>query len=631
MSTVMRFPFNEPDGVLPSDATGNLGDLRAEAGIVAPARVSAWTGFGRRFRQANSNALFAADQSDLGTLLLRDVTVRGLLSLTLDGAVGAQVILSRGTNDGTLADRYCYGLEVEEQAGNPGFVEVRMFWHDSAGALKKQPAGVFKHAGDGAEIMLTATRRWEATDRVVCRYYVGPEQIAELVTTDGDIAGGTTGKTSVGAKKSAGVWSSFFNGDIDELEVLAKELSPEEIREDWNRMTVHQPAGVATFKALAPRGILWTQNDGNDIGKLVKIAGQALGFGAATTERLRSLFLPDRATLERIGRWEKICGLSPKPNDSLDVRRARVVSYLAREEGMSLPAMRTCFAEIIDLEADDVQILEFTNAVTDDFATLDPLRWLVGSSGTWAIDTNQLKVTALGGADLRFDPLKTMNFCHVRSVLHQTGGRFIAGIKLAQYWTNLPANTIAGLFLYNRRSNDSVWFGVKNVAGNRRIGYQILANGVLGAFVDLAASPDVPLWVRVRPRSSAIIGNASTMSFEYSTVGPTLGFTAVDVTTNTFGTEWVGAAAMCTDAALAANLDVRFDEFRMLALEGDRVFHWYVYRDPGLPGDPDMAGAHLLATKVKPAHTYASAITSKSVLCDDPIDGLCDRGPMGAV
>jgi hypothetical protein len=631
MSTVMRFPFNEPEGVLPSDATGNLNDLRAEAGITAPTRVSMWTGFGRRFRQADTNALFAGDASELGTMLLRNVTVRALLSLTLTGAAGPQVILSRGTNDGALADRYCYGLELEEQAGNPGFVEVRMFWHDSTGALKKQPAGVFKHAGDGEEFKLTATRRWEATDRVVCRYYIGDDMIAELVTADGDIAGGTTGKTSIGAKKSAGVWSSFFNGDIDELEVLAKELSPEEIREDWKRLTVYQPAGVVMFKGLAPRGIFWTLNDGNDIGKLVKIAGQALGFGMASTEKLRALFLPDRTVLERIGRWEKICGLAPRPNDSLDVRRARVVAYLAREEGLSLPAMRTTFAELLDLEADDVQILEFTNDVRDTFDTLDPLRWAVGDAGTWAIDTGQLKVTALAGVDLRFNPAATMNTCHVRSVLGQSGGRFIAAIKLASYWTNLPTNTIAGLFLYNRRSNDAVWFGVRNNSGVRRIGYQILAGNVLGAFVDLAASPDVPLWLRVRPRSTAAFGNASSMSFEYSTVGPSAGFVALDVTTNTFATEWCGAAAMCTDAALGANLDVRFDDFLAFALEGVRPFHWYAYRDPGLPGDPDMVGAHLLAHKVKPAHTYASAVTSKSVLCDDLVDGLCDRGPLGAI
>jgi hypothetical protein len=544
----------------------------------------------------------------------------------LTGAAGPQVILSRGTNDGTLADRVCYGLEVEEQAGNPGFVEARFFWHDNTGALKKQPAGVFKHPGDGQEFKLTATRRWEATDRVVCRYYVGDDMIAELVTADGDIAGGTTGKTSVGAKKSAGVWSSFFNGDIDELEVLAKELSPEEIREDWKRLTVYQPAGVEMFKGLAPRGIVWTRNDGNDIGKLVKIAGQALGFGIASIERLRSLFLPDRATLERIGRWEKICGLTPKPNDSLDVRRTRVVSYLAREEGFSLPAIREAFAELLDLDADDVQVLEFTNEVTDDFATLDPLRWHVGDVGTWAIDTHTLKVTELAGADLRWSLATTMKHCHVRASLGQIGGAFAVAGKLASYWTNLPANTIAGLFLFSRISNNAIWFGVKDVAGVRRIGYQIFADNVLGAFVDLAASPDVPLWVRARPAAAA-----GSTTFEYSTVGPNSGFVGVDVATGVGDVAWAGFAAMCTDAALGANLDVRFDDFRMIGFDALRTFYWYVYRDPGLPGEPDMIGAHLLARKLKPAHTLASAITSKTVVCDDPVDGLCDHGPCGAL
>jgi hypothetical protein len=60
-----------------------------------------------------------------------------------------------------------------------------------------------------------------------------------------------------------------------------------------------------------------------------------------------------------------------------------------------------------------------------------------------------------------------------------------------------------------------------------------------------------------------------------------------------------------------------------------RPYIWYAFRDPALNGRPDMIGADRLVKKIKPAYTYAAAISSKRVICDDPRDGICDLGPVG--
>ncbi|MBC7978056.1 MAG: hypothetical protein H7138_23995, partial [Myxococcales bacterium] len=69
MSAIVLVRFAESAKLQPSDTLGNLADLGTETGIVAPPRVSAWTGAGRRFVQASTHGLVAADLSGNGTLL----------------------------------------------------------------------------------------------------------------------------------------------------------------------------------------------------------------------------------------------------------------------------------------------------------------------------------------------------------------------------------------------------------------------------------------------------------------------------------------------------------------------------------------------------------------------------------
>jgi hypothetical protein len=628
--------FTEPDGVMPSDAMGNLQDLAGEAGAAAPSSVTCWSGPGRAFSSVAGNALIAADVAGRDTLLTREVTVQAIIALTLTDN-NVHTIIQRGVHDGTAGEAISYGLAVQQEAGHAGWVDIFWYWEDSAGVIHTEAVGTYQHPGDGQFVLLTATRRWEASNKVVCRYYVADQLLAEITTAHGDIAGGTTGHTTIGGKKAGGAWSQFFNGTIDELKVTGYEMSLEEIRQVWQRLTVHQPAGVEMFQGLAPPGAPWLLNPGNNIDRLVKIAGQSLGLPRAKAEELRAMWLPDGCSLATIARWEKVCGLSPRPRDSLDVRRARVVSYLSRLQGYSIPALQQAFSGPLALAPADVQILEFSNLITDGFTALSTERWRVGADGAWSIAAGELKVVVNAGSDIRWDP--TRSPCYVDTPLAQSGldpsahgfQQFVAQVKLSTYWANLPANAIVGLRLRNSRTQNSIWFGVKNVGGVRKLGYHIFADGVLGAFVTLVTpSLDQAYWLRISTPAGASL-NFSGLDFAYSTTGPTTGFTTVNVTTGIYDVEWAGVGAMCTDAATAANLQATFDDFLLYSGQGNRPFHWYAYRDPGLAGSPDMVGGELLALKMKPAHTYAGAIENKSVLCDDARDGLCDRGPMGAL
>jgi len=631
MSAVVLLRFNESGKLQPSDTLGNLADLGTEAGIVAPSRVTAWTGSGRRFLQAGVTGLIAPDVSGNGTLLQRDATIQALISLTLSGATGAQTIIARGLNDGTASERYAYGLELEQQAGSPGFVEVRWFWQDEGGAIKTQAPGVFRSPGDGVELMLTATRRWESTSRVVVRYYVADELIAELVSPDGSIAGGTTGRTTIGARKAAGAYGRHLNGVLDELLVTDNELSLEEIRHTWKRLTEYQPGGVETFAALTPPGSVWAKNLGNDVGKRVKIVGELLGLAVAGAEELRALLLPDAAPLELVERWEAICELSASPGDSLDVRRTRILSYLARDEGFHLAAVQAALAGPMALDAGLVQLLEFTNTITDDFSGgIAAERWFDGGGAVWSTVAGELHAFAPAGAFVRPESRATPFL-----LASAEPGRLYVAAKLGPgALSTLPIGAFYGLVLHNRAANDWLWFGIANLGGDPTVAYRTaVAGNAPGPYAPLDVPvTDGPSWIRIASPQRASGGGGAALTVSYSRTGPSDGFTDVAITSAVPSSwAWAGFAITSDFEPLPEAIAVSFDDFVLHNADSDRPYLWYAFRDPTVDGRPDMVGAQRLVQKLKPVYTHAAAVMSKSVRCDDPRDGLCDQGPLGAL
>lgn len=625
----LLFRFDEVDGVLPSDLQGNLDDLAPDIGnTAAPLSASCWTGPGRAFVAASSRALIAADLPGRDTLMQRDITIQLIVALpTGVGHVAHQTIIARGTHDGTAGEAYSYGLELFDwdAAGTYG---IRFFWEDVGGTIRTDAGVALVIPGNAQFFLVTATRRWDSSTAVVCRYYANELKLGETTSTHGDLAGGTTGHTTVGGRLNGGNWEEFLTATIDEMFVADFEMSFEEVREVYHRLAIHQPAGVAMFAGLTPVGSKWAADPGNRIGRLVKVAGQALGQSIAAAEELRALWLADAIPRETVGRLEKLLGLAPKPRDSLDTRRARCISYMSREEGYSIPAVQLALSEVLALDPADIEIVEFTNVITDNFATLEVERWLAGDVGTWALAGGGLQLTVPNGTDMRWEPTRAQSFIRTPMSLPSSG--FYVSARFGTY-ALLPVNTMCGIHIHNRRSNNTLWFGVyRDGGGTLHVGWASFVGNVMSAFTALAAAGAAPLWIRLEQRDAA----AATYRMSWSATGttPTSGFTTHDITIAFTDPEWAGFGAVSTDAALATDLTIRVDDFLLRTPNAmNRPNTWYAYRDPGLAGAPDMVGGKLLVKKVKPAHTYAAAIQNKSVLCDDPRDGCCDVGPMGAI
>lgn len=633
MSTVLLLRFEEPAGVQSADATGNLKDLWISAfggGLLAaePAVAIAWAGGGRTFDGA-ATALLNVDADDGNTLLQRDVSIVSLLSLTLTGMTDPMTVVARGCATAIDDEQaISYGLQLQAQPDFPGYVEVRMFWSASDGTRKLQPAGVFEHPGDGKEFMLTATRRWESSSRVVIRYLVNHELIAEVVSTDGDIGGDTTYYTVVGAELETDTGLvNFFKGTIDQLQVLDLEVSPQEVRQLWRRLTEHQPGGVETMIGLLPPGLdSLARNTASNEGRKIKVAGEALGFAVATTDDLRELWLPDQTTLVHMPRWEKLKGLTAKPRQSLDSRRERLLALFARQAGYSVPAIQIALAELFDQLAPDVEIVEFTNEFVDNFAgsSLNDARWLAGEVGAWIVASDHLELHIDSAEDLSWQK-PTGYPGHLRMSLDRGDDIVFMQAALVD-WGALPANAGVGIYMHDRRVHDLFWFGVYNNGAATKIAHRSVDHRTEGAFVELVDAPaGGPLWLRMRTDNNPA-GPKITVS--YSTDG--VAWTDTDVFTGLGERvlDWGGLLTIST-GAITADIDVIIDNYLAWCPGAVLPFCWYAYRDPALAGEVDLIGAHLVVQKVKPAHTHGAAIMSKELLADDPRDGLSDWVPVG--
>jgi hypothetical protein len=632
VTTVLLHFAEEADHFRPADAQGNLDTLGVETGLTMPAIASAYTGPGRNFVAASSRGLVAADISGRDTLETRDVTVEVITSIRASSvATWPRAVYVRGLGDGTAAERYSLGLELNKLTApaSPTHLEMRLFWMDSTGTIQTQPSGTFIAVGDDDFVYLAATRRWVSTTEVVCRYYVNGELLAEVTSANGDIAGATTGHTTIGCRKNGGTYGRFWDGIVDELAVRNYEMCQEEIQATWQRITVDQPAGVDLVTAMAPPGSGWGRDRSTRMGKLVRVAGTLFGYALARARELRANWLPDRTYLADLPRWERLYGIAPKALDSLDTRRARVVAFASRDNGYSPEQLQEVLLDPFDVvTTDDVDILEFTNRVDDDFATLELERWHTEPAANWTIVSGALRGERASGVDARFDAANRNPYRCIMP-LSSGEGRVVFLAKITAL--NVSADTLIGLHLFNWRSNNGLWVGLTPNAGvDYKLAYVSFKDGVQSALttlVDPVTSASLPNWIRIIKDPDV----AGRYVIGRSTIDALTGYTEVAVTGLMEDPEWAGFAVLGLDASGAGNNSMDFDEATIITPQGTRPFEWYAYRDPGIAGDPDILGANLLLRRLRPAHTHTAAITSHSVLCDDLDDGGCDRGPMGAL
>lgn len=632
VGNVALWRFDEiDDGIRPADSIGHVAELDNDGGLIPtpPALVDAALGRGRRFIAGDGCGYAAKDVVAGSTLLTRDMSIQVMLNWQL----GAQntyaefgTIYAHGKGDAP-AEYLSAGLElrVVNLAANVG--EIRWLWQDTAGTLHTQLGGHF-YPSATEYLLLTATRRWVSSGEVVLRYYLADQLLAEVTTVDGDIAGGTTGTTSIGTRYMPAfvAWRRFFDGTIDELRVVDYELTAEEIAGTWRRITVHQPSGYQLFKELHDPGFPISKDPGSRVQRETRMIGYGLGYAAAQAENLRNI-LPSRAYGSVLADWEDVTKQAPKPGDSVDTRRARVVARMRRTEGVSIPGVDAALSELVDTDVANLEIMAFDQTITDNFATLDPLRWWSDPSADWTIVGGALKVAAIAGDFTAYDNFK-------RNLMSVGGDGRGVQVLTKVTPTTLPTGGAGGIIVVDNVNRNAVVL-VLSKPGNYFVDVFTYTAGVQVAnpvHVDLGVGAPAAIWLHLNQQSGTGFGGGpSTGPFVagYSLTGPTTGYVYSAPFTHWITNQWAGHVFMAT-AVTAGASDVRFDDTQVRAPNGQRSFYFYVYRNPALPGRPDLVGANHIIRQLKQAHTWAAVITNKQTLCDDATTP-CDAGPLGGI
>lgn len=636
MKTVALWRFDEPASTTrPRDEVGNVADMGIEASIAAlPDVVDGVTGRARAFLPSGLRGMRAQDIVPGSTLLTRDVSIQAIMSwsLSLQNAHGKPGTMYARGRTTTTPELISAGLElrVVNVAANIG--ELRWFWQDAAGFLRTQTGGQFIAQGAGY-LLLTATRRWIDSTHVAIRYYIGDQLMADTISADGDIAGGTTGTTQIGARFVSAAFDRFLAGNIDELRVVDYELTAEEIAATYRRITYHQVRGYQLVREAHPLGFPISSDPGSRVQRETRLWGQVMGFAAAQADNVRDNALPDRAYGPKLEQWEGITKQPPRPGDSTEARRARVVSSIRNKAGVSIPGINTVISEVIATAVSNLEIMAFDQGFFDSMVGFSAERWHAdpGAGTSW---TSGGGARALAGAatDIRFLGHTASPWMTVRTgiaamplFVSGLGAHLLAKVTPAL----LPTSGEVGVYFADRVRNNFFLLGLRNNAGVFQIVTETFVAGVSSGAVVQAVSSLVPHWLHIFHQAKPHLETLTGITARWSTTSGTAGFSQVADLAFPAGFQWCGMYARGTAAALGGGgLDATFSGVLHRCPFGDRSLRFYVYRNPTLPGVPDLLAAHNLLQGIKQSHTQGTVITSKSILCDDPTTG-CDRGPMG--
>jgi len=623
---VVLLRFNETaTAIHPKDDAGSLNDLTKLSQITTfltvPAVVDAFTGRGRRFVALSHTGLGAKDATPGASLLTRDVTIQTILSWNAAVQTDIANVVSRGLNNGPAADQICYGLELVVTSTSTFTGTMRMFWED-VGSVIRTDAGVSITCPPNTFTLLTATRRWVSPTSVVVRYYIGDLLLGENVNVFGSIGGGTTGTFQVGTR-----WDStdalFFDGIIDEIMIVPRELTHEEVEATWLRLTLYQPLGHSLFVDMHDQGFPLSLDPSSDQALETRMIGHALGYAAAQIENFRANALPGRAYGSVLDDWETVTRPTPFPNHDIDTRRARVVARLRQRRGISIPGIGDALVGLLGgASIDDLEFIAFSNTIVDEFATIDPLRWDVTPAATWTAAGVGARSSRAAGT-FAFAADTTGGWRYMQLALSGGGKQAHAIAKLAM--TTPQANLEVGVFFAERAHGNFLLVGLRDVAGAFHIFTESFIAGVSQGAVDQATLGGNPaaLWLHVfQQTTDGLWAAAWSVTAE---AGP---FTLSPNITHPTVAHWTGVYMRTAGGATAGASQVDVDNFKVRDTFGTRPFNAYVFLDSALGFSPDVRGAQSVLESIKHAYTHVAFITKRAMLTDDPATGT-DLGPLG--
>jgi len=625
-TTAILLRFTEPEtAVLPSDIAEGLNDLTGDSGSTPALGLAtvgeALLGLGRVFD--TDYGLVGDEATSDQTRLLRDVTIEVLAEYDLASAsVGDEHVLIARGKSGSAAERTLWGLKLVKI--NSTTVRLQMFWEETGGGFATVDGRMFQPPSSGY-LYLAASRRWISSTSCEVQYIVNDEALELATSIGGDLTEGDGGSVTVGCKgDGSGNYEDFFLGTIDSLRVTEGVRSNEELIAEYRRIAEYLPQGYESVRALAPPAV-YSQDPDSVIQRELMVEGDGLGQVRSKIAELGTDGLPDRAW-SLLSRWETITGLQPKWGDSYAVRRARIISFLSTVHGYSETSVKLALEEVLDLDSDDIEILNYTNLYEDDFTTAheDWLQEMAGA-GTISISSDQLKLEVATATDAQWE---YRNSVFVRQsidgdMLDDDPSQYAeATVKIVS--RTLAQSVMAGLIAYNGVTRDLLIYGHYNDAGTYKLGYRLYSGHSWGAFVAIDdPAPALPTWIRFRFEGNDDWNLNDSQTSADEVVSPTLVGAGLESPT------WLGVGLISFIASPTGASEMIFDDWRAWMPNGLRVFNWYAYRDQALSGTPDMPGARFVVEKLKPAETHASAVEVTGLLCNDT-ESLCDDGPLGA-
>lgn len=645
--------FEDPAGVPPLDEKGGLDALVKAPGCTYPTRERGICGYSAVFSPTLLSALVAQDLTVGATSQQRDVSVQAIIrwDFTAQNTAGTPgTIVARGYGD-AAAEYMPFAMElfVVDYATQQG--AVRFLWNTAAGTLRTELGAGF-YVPTSGYFMVTATRHWTSLTSATIRYYVNEYLVAATTTTDGDIASSTTGHVTIGARRVAGAYTNYFAGAIDELAISNYELTLEEIRSTWRRISIHQTDGVRIIQDLMPIGLPISSDPTSKAQIDLQTMGTAIGFADSLTENVRENTMPDKAYGAVLRQWEAITRDPALPGDSVDARRARITSHLRRRSGVSIPGVEAAIDGLLGVTAGQLTYYAFNPTIQDTFAAApDPQLWFMPNGGVDVIG-GEMRLQLGAGSTRPWDSQGTglgQALCSVIPINARTtaqGARVSNVSILACLDDRTPGTatgTERGVCLASWSKGSMFFVGFSNAAGTTQLCYQKFKFGVA-----VNASP-VPIagWggnlltsirIILDPRIFGSIGqNESVASIDFFEGGvPTSESQWTRATTVNFGVagemDYAGFYIRTLGASTAgAACDLRItNATKIRDNTSERPYYWYAYRNPALGGSPDLAGANRVIDRMRHAYTKGAVTSSLSLICDDPNSPM-DYTPLGAI
>lgn len=600
--------------VRPVDLAGKIAPLGPVVGGSIPPVATGMAGKARTFTGAGFGFKGAEVVSE-ATRLRRSMTVEAIVKYAQNGA--RQVITCRGKKDGTATERRLFSVSIIRTGG----VDKLSFeWDRTSGTAAV--VGDITFVPPSGWFYVAAVREWSSAALATVTAYVGYmagdvpvfTRLGSVTSTEADIEDGSGGEFTIGNRSNAGTYNTPYStaSGIDQLRLSSAARSAEELEHQFRSVFVYPGWGYDLLRALQPPGGAWSRALDSRVQLFFQVAGAGLGQAWSKAAELLNDFLPDRAW-SFLDRWEAITRLSPRPFDTTQQRRDRVIGFLRKVQGYSRSAIATAVADLLAQLPGDVVIIENSNKLEDSFFSVAAYWTIEPNAGTQGSTVGKVDLDSQVGDDARWTGAAEVPVRMRTSVANDTEVEVIVSVT-----PNLNENGAScGLHVYNFVTHDAHLFGIQRSGGSNRWWHRTIVAGVAADVVGAVIPAGTVYWLRYH----RLPGGTVDLQIRVDGAGYDGPWTTVfaGVTTIAASKDWAGPFVSVDTSPATANNGADFLDFRAWCPRSRNVFEWFVWRDPTAPPTTyDRQGAQLVINKLKPAHTRGTIVESTGFIVGSP-------------